>query len=57
MSSVHDLTVALWDAPTLANVDGAELKLDTGAFRVWMECPDCYFVEQLVNGAWRTRRP
>jgi len=46
------LRAAIRDMETLSDVDGDELKIDTGAFRVWLVNDEDFFVEELVDGGW-----
>lgn len=40
---------------TIHRANGAELKVDTGSLRVWLEADDVTItVEKLTDGRWRT---
>lgn len=40
---------------TLHQTNGAELKVETGSLRIWLEADDTTItVEKLVDGRWRT---
>ena len=46
------LRAAIRDMETLSDVDGDELKINTGTFRVWLINDEDFFVEELVDGKW-----
>ena len=40
---------------TIHQTNGAELKVDTGSLRVWLEADDVTItIEKLTDGRWRT---
>jgi len=48
------LRAAIRDMETRSDVDGDELKINTGTSRVWLVGDEDLLVEELVDGRWRT---